>query len=563
MSFDFPYISNPGGKSVLNGLDIKNIKDLDDAFELIRKLLNLVETLNQEILELKRQKQDLRDEINRLKGEQGKPKIKPNKKTPSQYSSEKERKKPKKRKKHSKKDRIKTHDTQTCFVDKSILPNDARFKGYDPVVIQDIKFEAHNTLFLKEKYYSPSLNKTYLAPLPSGYDGEFGPALKALAIKLYFDSNITERNILDLFQDAEIQISAGQLSNFLIKDQGLFHQEKDALYEAGLKSSPWQHIDDTSTRVNAHNHYCQILCNPLYTAYFTTQDKSRLTVLDVLQNFGPRTFLLNEETFSYIDIFRLPIPVVRQLKTFPYQRPIRQEEFLGLLDKHLPCLGPQQHKRVLDAAAVAAYHAQMEFPIIRLLLCDDAPQFKLITQELALCWIHDGRHYKKLDPFLSQYRQLLDTFLDQYWDFYRQLLQYRQNPSNLEHIRLDHLFDDIFSTVTGYDALDRRIEKTRAKKSSMLIVLDHPEIPLHNNPAELGARKRVRKRVVSFGTRTKDGTNAWDTFMSISATAKKLGVNFYHYLSDRISCAFEMPSMAEIITQRAQQLNLGASWNPP
>ena len=85
--------------------------------------------------------------------------------------------------------------------------------------------------------------------MPSGYDGEFGPAIKALAIKLYFDSNMTERNILDLFQDAEINISAGQLSNFLIKDQGLFHQEKDALYEAGLKSSPWQHIDDTSDKL--------------------------------------------------------------------------------------------------------------------------------------------------------------------------------------------------------------------------------------------------------------------------------------------------------------------------
>jgi len=563
MSFDLLSISCPGGRPMLNGLDINSIRSLDDALEVIRKLLNLVETLNQETLELKRQNQKLRDENNRLKGEQGKPKIKPNKKTPGQYSSEKERKRPKKRKKHSKKDQIKTHDTQICSVDKSILPNDARFKGYDRLVVQDIKFEAHNTLFLKEKYYSPSLNKTYLAPLPSGYDGEFGPAIKALAIKLYFDSNITQRNILDLLQDAEINISAGQLSNFLIKDQELFHQEKDALYEAGLKSSPWQHIDDTSTRVNAHNHYCQILCNPLYTAYFTTKDKSRLTVLDVLTNFGPRTFLLNEEAFSYIDLFRLPVPVVRQLKAFPQQQPIGQKEFFSLLDKHLPCLGPQQRSRVLDAAAVAAYHAQMEFPIIRLLLCDDAPQFKLVTQELALCWVHDGRHYKKLDPFLSPHRQLLDTFLDQYWDFYRQLLQYRQNPSNPEHIRLDHLFDEIFSTVTGYDALDRRIEKTKAKKPSMLIVLDHPEIPLHNNPAELGARKRVRKRVVSFGTRTIDGTNAWDTFMSISATAKKLGVNFYHYLSDRISGAFEIPALAELITQRAQQLNLGASWNPP
>jgi len=548
---------------VLKDPDIKNIRNLDDALEVIRKLLNLIETLSRENQELKHQNQELRDEINRLKGEQGKPKIKPNKKNSSQYSSEKERKEAKKRKKRNKKDQIKTHDTQTCSVDKSILPNDARFKGYDRVVIQDIKFEAHNTLFLKEKYYSPSLNKTYLAPLPSGYDGEFGPAIKAMAIKLYFDSNMTERNILDLLQDAEIDISTGQLSNFLIKDQELFHQEKDALYEAGLKSSPWQHIDDTSTRVNAHNHYCQILCNPLYTAYFTTKDKSRLTVLDVLQNFEPRTFLLNEEAFSYINIFRLPVRLMKQLRDFPQQQPIRQEEFLYLLDKYIPCLGPQQRNRILDAAAVAAYHAQMEFPVIRLLICDDAPQFKLITPELALCWIHDGRHYKKLDPFLSQHRQLLNTFLDQYWDFYRQLLQYRQNPSNPERTRLDHLFDEIFLTVTGYDALDQRIAKTKAKKPSMLIVLDHPEIPLHNNPAELGARKRVRKRVVSFGTRTKDGTKAWDTFMSISATAKKLGVNFYHYISDRISGAFEMLSMAELITQKAQQFNLGASWNPP
>jgi hypothetical protein len=30
-----------------------------------------------------------------------------------------------------------------------------------------------------------------------------------------------------------------------------------------------------------------------------------------------------------------------------------------------------------------------------LLLADDAPQFKKITAELALCWIHEGRHYNR------------------------------------------------------------------------------------------------------------------------------------------------------------------------
>ncbi|MES0447784.1 MAG: hypothetical protein ABUJ92_14725, partial [Desulfobacterales bacterium] len=216
---------------MLNDLDINNIRNLDDSLDYIRKLLNLVETLSQENRELKRQIQELRDENNRLKGEQGKPKVKPSKKNPGQYSSEKERKKPKKRKKRSKKDRIKTHDNRICYVDKSLLPKDAQFKGYDPVVVQDIKFEAHNTLFLKEKYYSPSLSKSYLASLPPGYKGEFGPGLKTLSLKLYFDTNVTQLKILDLLDDAEIKISAGQLSNFLIKDHDVFHEEKDALYE--------------------------------------------------------------------------------------------------------------------------------------------------------------------------------------------------------------------------------------------------------------------------------------------------------------------------------------------
>jgi hypothetical protein len=57
------------------------------------------------------------------------------------------------------------------------------------------------------------------------------------------------------------------------------------------------------------------------------------------------------------------------------------------------------------------------------------------------------------------------------------------------------------------------MRKTRAKKESLLLVLEHPELPLHNNPAELGARQRVRKRAISFGPRTTEGATAWDTFV--------------------------------------------------
>jgi len=76
-------------------------------------------------------------------------------------------------------------------------------------------------------------------------------------------------------------------------------------------------------------------------------------------------------------------------------------------------------------------------------------------------------------------------------------------------------------------------QKTRAKKTSLLLVLKHPELPLHNNASELGVRRRVRKRDVSFGPRTDGGRRAWDTFMTLAETARKLDVSFYAYLHDR------------------------------
>jgi len=552
---------------MLEHFDPNSIQDIAGARQAIVMLLNLVEELKQENEQLREENQKLRDENQRLKGEQGKPKIKANrrskKKATRDHSSERERRQPKRRQKRSKASTIQIDREKVLEVNPEQLPADAEFKEYAAVVVQDIKVETDNIRFLKEKYHSLSEHKTYLAELPAGYQGEFGPGIKSLAITLYFGANMTEPKILEFFHNVGTQISAGKLSNFLIKDQADFHAEKDAIYTAGLRSSPWQHIDDTGTRVNGQNQHCQILCNPFYTAYFTTEKKDRLTILDVLRNFQERTYQLNAETYQLLQTFRLPVKVVRQLQSFPQDTALSEAEFLGLLETHLPDLGPVQRRRMLEAAGVAAYHAQSEFPVVQLLVCDDARQFKWVTDDLALCWIHEGRHFKKLTPYVPYHRQLLETFQDRFWDYYKQLRAYQTNPSPEAQQQLALQFDELFSTVTDYEALDERIVKTKAKKDSLLQVLDHPEIPLHNNPAELGARQRVRKRKISFGPRTTDGANAWDTFMTLSATAKKLGVSFYAYIYDRVSRAYQMPSLAELISQQAQAHQLGASWEPP
>jgi hypothetical protein len=107
--------------------------------------------------------------------------------------------------------------------------------------------------------------------------------------------------------------------------------------------------------------------------------------------------------------------------------------------------------------------------------------------------------------------------------------------------------------------LDDRIAKTKANKTYLLLVLKYPQLPLHNNDAELGARAQVRKRDVSLHTMTEDGTKANDIFMTIVQTAKKLGVSAYDYIYDRVSKNYCMPSLSVLIeAKKIAEINCDA-----
>src|SRR5450631_3081436 len=354
------------------------------------------------------------------------------------------------------------------------------------------------------------------------------------------------------FQRPDIGVADGRIPGI--------QEEKQAIVEAGLASSPWQHMDDTGIRVDGENHHCQILCNPLYGAYFTTVRKDRLTIIDVLRNGRPRIFRLNEEALDLLHRFGVSQRVSERVGELPFHQDWSEEEFEHRLAEKIPDLSEGPRSRIAEAAALAAYHAESGH--VRLLVCDDARQFKLVADELALCWIHDGRHYQSMTPCVPQHREWLEAFRKRYWDFYRELLAYRQVPAPERAAQLREKFDELFSTVTGYDELDQRITRTRADKTYLLMVLSHPEVPLHNNPAELDARTRVRKRVVSYGPRSLAGARTWDAMETLLSTARKLGVNFFQYIRDRVSGARQMPSLADLIKQRAETMVLGSSWTP-
>jgi len=548
---------------MLEGLDLSQIQD-ERARELIVRLLNLVESLSADLREAQQENQRLRDEIARLKGEKGKPNIKPNASSGNRnYSSEKERKKakaPSPESKGPKQERLRIDREETLKVDPARLPEDAQFKGYEDVFVQELLFRTDNVLYHKEKFYSASQAKTFLAEMPAGYQGQYGPQLKALIWVLYFAAQVSEPKIVELLGSAGISISEAEVSNLLIKEQEPLHEEKAEIVRAGLASSPWQQTDDTATRVNGVNEHCHVLCNPLYTAFFTQPKKDRESVIDVLSNQGPRQYLFNDLALAYCEKRQLSQSLIEKLAQWRSAEMLDEAGFEQMVGEQFGPLSQAQKKIIKDGARVAAYQANQELPVVKLLVCDDAGQSKEITEELALCWVHDGRHYKKLMPVCELHQKLLAEFRSQYWDYYQELLNYKQNPTKEAAARLEQGFDELFETRTGYDALDERIEKSRAKKAELLAVLRYPELPLHNNASELGARARVRKRAVSLGPRTKEGTRAWDSGQTIVETAKKLGVSVYEYIKDRLSGANQMPSLAEMIRERAKQLRLGESW---
>jgi hypothetical protein len=539
----------------------EEIKDVGGARIAIKKLLNLVEELAQANTALRQQVQDLRDENARLKGEQGKPDIKGKKSGRGQdHSSEKERKalggegERRARKELAKNAYIPVDREEVVTVARSELPSDAEFKGYEPSLVQDISFTSDNVRFLKEKYYSASEHKTYLAGLPAGYEGQFGPHVRALVVSFYYVAGMSEPKISELLKQMGVHISAGQVSNILTQDLGVWQVEADEMFVAGLKSTSWQNIDDTPTRVNGENAYCHILSNPFYSWYATRARKDRLTVISVLAGNASqeRIYLLNDRTADWLETFGVPRWAQHRLADWPHDLWLTADEMRTHLERDLaPRLNTQQQARVLEAAALSAYHAQTEVPIIPIMVSDDAPQFNEITTAHSLCWIHEGRHYKKLTPVVVHHQQLLETFRGEFWTYYGQLQLYRSAPSEAKAQHLRTEFVRLFSTQVGYAQLDVCIAATLSKQSQLLTVLEHPEIPLHNNTAELAARQRVRKRDVSFGPRTPDGVKAWDTFMSLAETAKKLGISFYAFVYDRMAKLNVIPPLAQVLMNRA------------
>jgi len=535
-----------------------------EAEQAVEKLLNVVESLSS-------YSQGLADEVERLRQDLEKkkrakttnPKNQDDKKPKDDSNHSSENRRPRDKKNRPPRDRrsfkdLTIHDEIECPVDPATLPPDAVRIADESKVVQDIVIKPRNICFQRHVYYSASQKKYFRGPLPIGYDlGDFGADVRALILSLKYCGNMSEPKIREFLENFDVQISSGSVSNILTKTADSFAWEFDDIVSAGLSSTPYQQTDDTSARVAGQFWHTHILCNPFYAAYFTRPQKDRLTVLEILQNTSDLRFQLGAET---LDLLRTEFDIPKK-----WQQAIDElghvecgKTALALLLQEWFGDGNQQVRIAIEqAAAIVYYRHQTSVPVIETIVCDDAGQFKLLTEKLALCWprlhkIGAGRHYEKLSPVVPSHAKLLDSFADRYWDYYRSLQEYCGSPSDEREALLRLEFDELFSTRTGYAALDDRIAKTAAKKDELLKVLSVPGVPLHNNASELQARVSARRRDVSLHSRRVRGARSMDIFTTIVQTSKKLGVGAYEYLRDRIRRRFELPSLAASIENAAQ-----------
>ncbi len=183
------------------------------------------------------------------------------------------------------------------------------------------------------------------------------------------------------------------------------------------------------------------------------------------------------------------------------------------------------------------------------IVSDDAGQFNVLCH--ALCWIHAERVLAKLVGFNDAQREALEQVRTGVWQLYRDLKSYQAEPTPEAKRVLEERFDGLCTTQTCFASLNLALKRMHRNKGELLLVLERPDLPLHNNLSETDIREYVKRRKISGGTRSEDGRRCRDTFASLKKTCRKLGISFWSYLNDRIRGDMCIPALPSLIEARA------------
>ena len=219
---------------------------------------------------------------------------------------------------------------------------------------------------------------------------------------------------------------------------------------------------------------------------------------------------------------------------------------------HLQALGitADRHIRIAtEGALLGSLIAHGVSPELTV-LSDGAPQFVVLSH--AACWLHAERPLARLIPYSEPHRAAIEAVRHEIWELYQDLKAYRQRPQPSRRPVLEAGFDALCGRRTGFPSVDGVLKEMGDHRSDLLRVLEQPEVPLHNNLSEGHVRDYVKKRKISGSTRSQAGRAARDVFASLKKTCRRLGVNFWDYLQDRVRGHGEIPQLAVLIRAKAE-----------
>jgi len=518
----------------------------EERTPLVESLLALLGQVLDRVAHLEEANQQLRDENARLKGQQPRPAIRP-----SQRESGRGPTAPRGGRRPGSDKR--PPSSQLVIADEIVLfppalPEKALFKGYEPYVVQELTIQCQAIRYLRARFVLPD-GTSVLAPLPAGVPpgSHYGSTLISYVLHQYYHGHLTQPLLLEQLHDFGVVISAGELNHLLTEGRDAFHQEKDEVRQAGLETASYVGVDDTGARHRGRNGYATVIGNDLFACFQSSDCKSRLNFLQVLHG-SRRLYAINEIALAYWEQQGLAAAAVADLHRGP-----PQWSDAPAWQAHLAALGITGERPVRIATEGALLGGLIERGVSPALvvLSDGAPQFDLLVH--ASCWVHAERPLARMVPYHDGHRAVIEEIRTAIWALYQDLKAYRLKPDDAQRPALEARFDALCERKTGYPSSNGTLKEIRDHKADLLRVLERPEVPLHNNAAESDIREYVKKRKVSGGTRSAAGRRCRDTFASLKKTCRKLGVNFWSYLQDRVRGLGQVPRLAALLRRRAAE----------
>jgi methionine-rich copper-binding protein CopC len=497
----------------------------------ISDLMNQNEDLFTEAEKLKKRNEELENQIRILKGEKPVPKFE-KKKISNDKNNESKNKNTKEKNPRRKKEDLEIDKNIDLKVDRSKLPPNAIHKGYRQITIQEILFERHNICFNIERFLDPATGKMIEADIPAEYKGhEFGPTLRSFIVAQYFESDSTHSKIKNQLAGIDIDISKSQINNILLNSSLEFKDELEELREVALKKEDYQQIDDTSWKILKEKLcYTIVTGNKYFTQFATVGGKSRFAAIYALSGKKKPVYRLNDLAIEYAIGPNLSLELMRFLKSKVSEK-IYTEDDLKLFFEHeeLKKLSSHRLRDIRIGMYLAAFRAGDLGETGSALMSDDAGQFDYIYDDHALCWVHELRHYKLIEVLYNENKLKVEKFINSAWTLYRIIKLAQKNLTEKRSKLVLKIFNKLFDddNQTGFKALDKQRKLTFLKADKLLAPLWNKKLPLHNNASELDVRGKVIKRKISLFNKSKKGAKAWDIFLGLSESCRKLKVNFY------------------------------------